>query len=47
MDRVTIRLPEQQIDDVDQLVEEGVYPSKSEVVRAAVRDLLREEQSDS
>lgn len=44
MERVTIRIPEQQADEVDQLVEAGIYPSKSEVFRAALRDLIREEQ---
>ncbi|MFQ6050201.1 MAG: ribbon-helix-helix domain-containing protein [Candidatus Hydrothermarchaeota archaeon] len=40
MERVTIRLPKQQIDRIDVLVLAGEYPSKSEVVRAAIRELL-------
>ena len=46
MERVTLRIPKQQIDAVEQMVETGQYPNRSEAIRAAVREMLAEEQSD-
>ncbi len=46
MQRVTIRIPDQQIKMLDMMVGQGEYPSTSEAVRAAVRDLI-ERKSDS
>ena len=43
MDRVTLRIPEQQIEAVEQLVETGQYPNRSEAIRSAVRELVDEE----
>ncbi len=43
MDRVTLRIPRQQIEAVEQLVETGQYPNRSEAIRCAVRDLVNEE----
>jgi Arc/MetJ-type ribon-helix-helix transcriptional regulator len=40
---VTVKLPEKLVDDVDQLVKAGIYHSRSDAIRAAVRDLLRRE----
>lgn len=40
MKRITIRLPEQQIDLLEQMVEEGDFPTVSEAVRDAVRGLI-------
>ena len=40
MDRITIRLPLQQIELLDLLVESGEFPTVSEAVRYAVRDFL-------
>ena len=40
MQRITLRLPEQQIHLLQQLVDAGEYPSTSEAVRAAVRELV-------
>jgi hypothetical protein len=40
---VTVKLPEKLITDVDQLVKAGIYHSRSDAIRAAVRDLLRRE----
>jgi len=36
-DRITTRMPPALIDAVDDAVESGRYPSRSEAVRAAVR----------
>jgi antitoxin ParD1/3/4 len=40
MQRITLRLPEQQINLLQQLVDSGEYPNVSEAVRAAVRELV-------
>jgi len=40
MQRITLRLPEQQISLLQQMVDAGEYPNVSEAVRAAVRDLV-------
>jgi metal-responsive CopG/Arc/MetJ family transcriptional regulator len=40
MGRVTVRFPEAMIDQLDQLVENGVYPNRSEAMRASVRKLV-------
>ncbi len=44
MERVTLRIPEQQIDGVEQLVEKGEFPNRSEAIRSAVRELINEKQ---
>ncbi|QZA87471.1 ribbon-helix-helix domain-containing protein [Salinarchaeum sp. IM2453] len=43
MERVTLRIPKQQIEQVEQMVETGQYPNRSEAIRAAVRDMIEEE----
>jgi len=40
MQRITLRLPEQQIKLLEQMVDSGEYPNVSEAVRAAVRELV-------
>ncbi|MCW7075957.1 MAG: ribbon-helix-helix domain-containing protein [Candidatus Syntropharchaeales archaeon] len=42
MERITVRLPEQQIIALNALVERGEYASTSEVVRHAIRDFLKQ-----
>jgi antitoxin ParD1/3/4 len=42
MERVTLRIPKQQIEEVEQMVDTGEYPNRSEAIRSAVRDLLAE-----
>jgi len=36
MDRVTISIPDRQIDSLDEMINQKIYPSVSEAVRAAV-----------
>lgn len=43
MERVTLRIPKQQIDAVEQMVESGQYPNRSEAIRSAVREMIEEE----
>ncbi|MFW9970122.1 MAG: ribbon-helix-helix domain-containing protein [Candidatus Odinarchaeota archaeon] len=41
---VTVNIPESYIDSIEKLVgEEGLYPSRSELIRVAVRDFLLRE----
>lgn len=42
MKRITIRLPEQQLDMIDYMVAQGEFPSASEAIRTAVRELIDE-----
>lgn len=44
MERVTLRIPEQQIDQVEQLVETGEFPNRSEAIRSAVRELINDKE---
>jgi len=40
MQRVTLRVPEQQLQMLDVLVKIGDFPTVSEAIRAGVRDLV-------
>lgn len=45
MQRVTLRLPEQQLKMIDMMVDQGEFPSASEAIRTAIRDLI-DQRSD-
>jgi Arc/MetJ-type ribon-helix-helix transcriptional regulator len=45
MKRITLRLPEQQIELLEQMVEAGEFPTVSEAVRDAVRQLIEKRAS--
>jgi Arc/MetJ-type ribon-helix-helix transcriptional regulator len=48
MERVTLRIPKQQIEEVEQLVDTGEFPNRSEAIRSAVRGMINEQtESDS
>lgn len=40
---IAVHLPEKIVDDIEQLVEKGLYPNRSETIRIAIRDLLKRE----
>ncbi len=40
---VTVKMPESYIEAIDELIRIGRYSSRSEVIRAAIRDLLKRE----
>ncbi|MEM1805585.1 MAG: ribbon-helix-helix domain-containing protein [Ignisphaera sp.] len=40
---VTVKIPESYIEAIDELVRIGRYTSRSEVIRAAIRELLKKE----
>jgi Arc/MetJ-type ribon-helix-helix transcriptional regulator len=45
MERVTLRIPKQQIEEVENMVETGEYPNRSEAIRSAVREMLAEQDA--
>jgi Arc/MetJ-type ribon-helix-helix transcriptional regulator len=45
MERVTLRIPKQQIEEVEQLVESGQFPNRSEAIRSAVREMVDEKET--
>lgn len=42
LDRVTTRVPKKHVREVEQLVDDGEYPNRSEAIRDAIRQMLRE-----
>ncbi|MFB6169580.1 MAG: ribbon-helix-helix domain-containing protein [Haloarculaceae archaeon] len=44
MERVTLRIPKQQIEEVERMVETGEFPNRSEAIRSAVREMLSEQE---
>ncbi len=40
---VTVKVPDVYLEGIDELVKLGRYSSRSEAIRAAIRDLLRKE----
>jgi len=47
MERVTLRIPKQQIEEVEQMVETGKFPNRSEAIRSAVREMLSEQDGEA
>lgn len=43
MERVTMRFPKKQLEEIEELCEDGQYPNRSEAIRSAVREMLKEE----
>ena len=40
---ITVKMSDIYVNGLDKLVESGMYPSRSEAIRVAVRDLLKRE----
>ncbi len=40
---ISVQLPQGLVNAMDQLVRRGVYPSRSEIIREAIRELLKKE----
>ncbi|AFK50853.1 putative transcriptional regulator, CopG/Arc/MetJ family [Thermogladius calderae 1633] len=40
---ITVKMPEIYVEGIDELVKIGRYSSRSEVIRVAIRDLLKKE----
>lgn len=45
-ERVTVRLPKEDLDDVDDLVDAGVFPSRSEAIRTAISGFVGSDERD-
>ncbi len=43
MKLITVKMPEIYVEGLDELVKTGRYSSRSEIIRVAIRDLLRKE----
>jgi antitoxin ParD1/3/4 len=43
MHLITVHLPEAYLEGLDSLVNERIYPNRSEAIRVAVRDMLKTE----
>ena len=43
MERVTLRIPKQQIEEVEQMVDSGQFPNRSEAIRSAVREMISDQ----
>jgi len=46
MERVTLRIPKQQIEEVERMVDTGEFPNRSEAIRSAVREMLNEQEGE-
>ena len=42
---ISVHLPKPMLEELDELVKKGVFPSRSEAIRIAIRDLLLRESS--
>ena len=47
MPLIAVHLPEKIVEDIQRLVEKGLYPNRSEAIRNAIRDLLKRELWES
>jgi len=45
MTLISVHIPKQMLEELDELVKNGVFPSRSEAIRIAIRDLLLKENS--
>ncbi len=45
MKLITLNLPEVYINGLEKLVQEDIYPNRSEAIRSAIRDLIRREKA--
>ncbi len=43
MKLITVHLPNDQVSGLDELVRNGRYPNRSEAIRFAIRDMLKDE----
>lgn len=43
---IAVHLPEKIVEDIQRLVDKGLYPNRSEAIRNAIRDLLKRELWD-
>ena len=41
---ISVHIPKQMLEELDELVSQGMFPSRSETIRIAIRDLLYKER---
>jgi len=46
MERVTLRIPKQQIEEVERMVDTGQFPNRSEAIHSAVREMINEQETE-
>lgn len=46
MERVTIRIPKRQLNEIEKRVRRGEFPNRSEAVRTAIREHLYDDDGD-
>ncbi len=46
MKLIAVHLPDRIVTDIEELVNKGLYPNRSEAIRIAIRDLLKRELWD-
>lgn len=44
---ISVHVPKQMLEELDELVKRGIFPSRSEAIRIAIRDLLLREAERS
>lgn len=37
-ERITFRLPKERVEQIDQLIQDGTYPNRSEAIRDAIQE---------
>ncbi len=42
---ISVHIPKQMLEELDELVKGGLFPSRSEAIRVAIRDLLLRERA--
>ena len=47
MERVTLRIPKQQIEEVERMVDTGQFPNRIEAIRSAVREMINEQETET
>lgn len=40
---ISVHVPKRMLEELDELVRKGIYPNRSEAIRAAIRELLYKE----
>jgi len=40
---ISVHVPKQMLEELDELVKKGIFPSRSEAIRIAIRDLIAKE----
>jgi Arc/MetJ-type ribon-helix-helix transcriptional regulator len=43
MSLISVHVPKRMLEELDELVRKGIYPNRSEAIRAAIRELLYKE----